>query len=76
MTVETNQPCVVLYSSNQLQGDFTIQEGVQARKYLGLCLETQGLPDAIHHPHFPSIVLDKGETYELKTVYSFGVEQA
>ena len=76
LTVETNQPCVVLYSSNQLQGDFTIQEGVQARKYLGLCLETQGLPDAIHHPHFPSIVLDKGETYELKTVYSFGVEQA
>lgn len=74
LTVETNQPSVVLYTGNQISDNFNIQEGIQGRKYLGVCLETQGLPDAIHHPKFPSVILDKDETYELKTTYTFGVQ--
>ena len=73
LIVETDQPCVVLYTGNQLGDDFMIR-GVQARKYLGLCLETQGLPDAVHHPHFPSVVLEKGGTYQAKTIYTFCVK--
>lgn len=38
LTVETDQPCVVLYTGNQLTGDFSIR-GTQPKKYLGLCLE-------------------------------------
>jgi aldose 1-epimerase len=72
LVVETDQPGVVLYTANQLDGDFMIR-GVPARKYLGLCLETQGLPDAVHHPHFPSIVLEKGKVYQAKTTYIFSV---
>jgi len=48
--------------------------GVPSRKYLGICLETQGLPDAIHHPTFPSVILDKEEKYRSVTKYRFGVE--
>ncbi|PKR83785.1 aldose epimerase family protein [Heyndrickxia camelliae] len=70
LRVETDQPSVVVYTSNQLEGDFHIA-GVQARKYLGVCLETQGYPDAIHHSHFPSIVLEKGERYRSTTTYYF-----
>jgi len=70
LRVETNQPSVVVYTSNQLEGNFQIS-GVQARKYLGVCLETQGYPDAIHHPHFPSVVVDKDETYQSMTTYHF-----
>lgn len=70
LRVETDQPSVVVYTSNQLEGDFHIS-GVQARKYLGVCLETQGYPDAIHHPNFPSIVLDKDEVYRSTTTYQF-----
>lgn len=70
LTMTTDEPFVVLYTGSQISDDFTIR-GVQARKYLGLCLETQGAPDAIHHPSLPSIVLEKGKTYERKTVYAF-----
>lgn len=70
LTIETDQPAVVLYTGNQLSSDYEIR-GVQSRKYLGLCLETQGLPDSIHHPHFPSSILEKGEMFRSKTTYKF-----
>lgn len=70
LLVETNQPAVVVYTSNQLEGNFDIR-GVKARPYLGICLETQGLPDAIHHSNFPSIVIKKGEQYQWETKYTF-----
>ncbi|MGV2939680.1 aldose epimerase family protein [Mesobacillus sp. LC4] len=73
LTVETDEPAVVVYSGNSLkeEGNF---RGVSSRKYLGICLETQNYPDSIHHPHFPSIVLDKGEMYASITKYKFGLE--
>ncbi|AZU60444.1 aldose epimerase family protein [Neobacillus mesonae] len=70
LTVRTNQPCVVLYTSNQLEGPFSIS-GVQARNYLGVCLETQGFPDAVHHPEFPSVILSPKEKYYQETTYRF-----
>jgi len=68
--VTTDQPCVVLYTGNQLAGPFSIA-GVRAENYLGVCLETQGFPDAIHHPEFPSVILNPEEVYYSKTVYRF-----
>ncbi|MCH6269130.1 aldose epimerase family protein [Neobacillus citreus] len=70
LRVTTDQPCVVLYTSNQLEGPFSIS-GVRARNYLGVCLETQGLPDAIHHPGFPTVILHPEEVYYSKTKYRF-----
>ncbi|MDC7763704.1 galactose mutarotase [Priestia aryabhattai] len=68
--VKTDQPSVVLYTGNHLDEEFEIR-GVHSEKYLGVCLETQGLPDAIHHKHFPSCVLKPGEKYEASTHYTF-----
>ncbi|MGG3467570.1 aldose epimerase family protein [Neobacillus pocheonensis] len=70
LMVTTDQPCVVVYTSNQLEGPFSIY-GVRARKYLGVCLETQGLPDAIHHPEFPSVILNPDDVYCSTTTYRF-----
>lgn len=70
LIIETDQPSVVIYSGNQLQDHYKIGN-VQSRKYLGLCLEVQGLPDAINHDHFPSVVLREGETYRSKSTYTF-----
>ncbi len=70
LVIETNEPSVVLYTGNMISDNFSVR-GVQAEKYLGLCLETQGLPDAIHHEHFPSVVTKKGSTYKRRTTYSF-----
>ncbi|HEU5140970.1 MAG TPA: aldose epimerase family protein, partial [Bacillales bacterium] len=39
LVIETDQPSVVLYTGNQLEGDFQIR-GTQSKKHLGVCLET------------------------------------
>lgn len=70
LMVTTDQPCVVVYTSNQLEAPFSIS-GVRARNYLGVCLETQGLPDAIHQPDFPSVILNPEEVYYSTTKYRF-----
>ncbi|AEH48195.1 aldose epimerase family protein [Parageobacillus thermoglucosidasius] len=72
LTVETDEVGVVVYTSNQLPDGLDLG-GTPSRKYLGICLETQGLPDAIHHPQFPSIVLPAGKEWVSTTVYRFGV---
>lgn len=72
LTVETDEVGVVVYSGNNLPSTGEIR-GVPSRKYLGICLETQGLPDAVHHPSFPSVILNKDETYQTSTKYKFGV---
>jgi len=70
LEITTDQPCVVLYTSNMLDGEFEISS-VKARNHLGVCLETQGLPDAIHHPHFPSVTLNPEDVYRAWTTYRF-----
>jgi aldose 1-epimerase len=72
LTIETDMPCVVLYSGNQLSGDEFEVRGVPVKNQLGLCLETQGLPDSIHQPHFPSSILEKGDVFKSVTKYKFG----
>ncbi|WP_077624584.1 aldose epimerase family protein [Sediminibacillus massiliensis] len=74
LAIETDAPSVVVYSGNQLTGEFQIG-GITAKKHLGICLETQGLPDAVHHDDFPSIVLKQGEQYQTKTRYKFSVNK-
>jgi aldose 1-epimerase len=32
-------------------------------KYSGFCLEDQAFPDAMHHPHFPNIVITPARPY-------------
>jgi aldose 1-epimerase len=74
VTVETDEAGVVVYSGNSLSQDGEIR-GVPSGKHLGICLETQGLPDAIHHPHFPSWILKKDEEFSSITTYRFGIEE-
>jgi len=70
LVVETDQPSVVLYTANML-GDSVVINGKKSRNHLGVCLETQGPPDSIHHPEFASAVLKKGEIYQTKTKFKF-----
>lgn len=72
LIVETDEPGVVVYTSNMLAEGIEIN-GVPSRQYLGVCLETQGLPDAIHHPNFPSWILEKDQKYSSMTKFRFEV---
>ncbi|PMC39178.1 galactose-1-epimerase [Bacillus sp. UMB0899] len=72
LVIETDQQSVVIYTSNMLEESINIR-GVKARKYLGICLETQGLPDSINHPQFSPCILNAGEEYNTSTTYKFTV---
>ncbi|MBO0997195.1 galactose mutarotase [Bacillus sp. SD075] len=74
LEMETDQPCVVIYSGNSLQGDIDIR-GKKAQKHLGVCLETQIPPNMISNPSFATAKLAANEIYESRTKYAFKVMQ-
>ena len=72
MEIATTQPGVQFYTSEFLKPT----KGVGGRMFNrrgALCLETQHFPDSVHQPHFPSIVLRPGQTYQHHTVHRFSV---
>jgi aldose 1-epimerase len=76
MTVLTTQPGFQLYTGNFVHEDAAPhgKGSVRYPRYGGFCLETQGFPDAVHHPDFPDSVLKKGDIYHSKTIYRFTVD--
>jgi aldose 1-epimerase len=71
LEVFTTEPGVQFYSGNFLDGK---EIGKAGKPYLyrsALALETQGFPDAINHPDFPSTVLRPGSEYKTSTVFRF-----
>ncbi|WP_053217935.1 aldose epimerase family protein [Virgibacillus senegalensis] len=72
MIVETDQPGMVMYTSNGLGEGLQLKERESA-PYLGVCFETQSSPASIHHEGFPSCFLPAGEDYYSRTVFQFGL---
>jgi len=70
MTTTTTLPGMQVYSANFLT-ERKGKGGAMMDKRYALCLETQRYPDAIHNPHFPSIVLTPDKAYHEVTTYSF-----
>ena len=70
MEVYTDLPGVQIYSGNFLDEEVGKQDIVYRHRQ-GICFETQGYPDAIHHENFPSAVCKKGEVYQTTTIYKF-----
>ncbi|KAK1363390.1 Aldose 1-epimerase [Heracleum sosnowskyi] len=56
MELWTNQPGVQFYTSNMIYNEKG-KSGFVYQKYAGLCLETQGFPDAVNQPNFPSQII-------------------
>ena len=66
----TDQPGLQFYSGNFLNGATGKGGEVYAHRS-GCCLETQGYPNAINEPGFPSVLLMPGEEYRQFTVHRF-----
>lgn len=75
LSVQTNQPGVVMYTGNHLEEGLPLTEN-KTRKYLGLCLETQGSPASLHHIGFPSIIREDGEVNKTQTIFTFGLSES
>lgn len=71
MTIETNQPGMVMYTANALTEGMPLAGGT-SKNYLGVCFETQASPASLQLDTIPSVKLAAGERYEKKTVFSFG----
>ncbi|XP_039748310.1 galactose mutarotase-like [Pararge aegeria] len=73
----SDQPGVQLYTSNFLPSPsepaLIGKQGVGYRRHGAFCLETQNYPDAIHHPGFPSAILQPGDVNRHRVNYRFGV---
>lgn len=70
MKAYTTLPGVQFYAGNFID-EQKGKDGACYRERMGLCLETQYFPDAIHHSDFPSCVFGGREEYDSETVYRF-----
>ncbi len=74
MMLFTDAPGVQLYTGNFLGGSFEGKEGCRYGQYAGFCLETQGFPDAVNVPAFPSVILEPGDVYAHHMAYDMYVK--
>jgi aldose 1-epimerase len=75
LEVYTNEPGVQVYTGNFLDGTVTGKKGVVYPQRASVCLETQHYPDTPNKAHWPSAVLEPGQTYRSQCIYKFGVEK-
>jgi aldose 1-epimerase len=75
LEIATTEPGIQFYSGNFLDGTITGKGGRVYKQRTGFCLETQHYPDSPNHPSFPSSILQPGQTYASKTVFTFGVKK-
>ena len=75
LEVYTNEPGIQVYTGNFLDGTVKGKNGIVYKQRSGICLETQHYPDSPNKPHFPSVILNPGDTYKSVCVYKFGVEK-
>ncbi|MEU1281875.1 aldose epimerase family protein [Streptomyces sp. NPDC005805] len=71
MEVWTTEPGIQVYTANQLDGAFCDPSGRPLRRYAGICLETQHLPDSPNRPDFPSTVVRPGTPWHSRTEFRF-----
>lgn len=69
----TNAPGMQFYTGNYVNG-VVGKGGAVYGKHSGVCLETQGFPNAINQPNFPSIVVRPSESYQHTMLFEFSVE--
>ncbi|KAK1316695.1 hypothetical protein QJS10_CPA05g01437 [Acorus calamus] len=70
LDIWTNAPGMQFYTGNYVNG-VVGKSGAVYGKHAGLCLETQGFPNAINQPNFPSVVVQPGEKYKHSMVFEF-----
>ena len=70
MEVYTDLPGVQIYGGGYIENEVG-KDGNVYQRYQGICFETQGYPDAINQPNFPSTIVRKGEIYKTSTMYRF-----
>ncbi|XP_071731079.1 uncharacterized protein [Rutidosis leptorrhynchoides] len=74
MKLTTNAPGVQFYTGNYID-NVKGKDGCVYEAHAGLALETQGFPDSVNHPNFPSQIVNPGQIYKHRMLYTFSIEQ-
>jgi aldose 1-epimerase len=74
LEIRTTEPGLQFYSGNFLDGTLTGKGGQVYHHRTGFCLETQHFPDTPNQPAFPSTLLQPGQVYRSRSVYTFSVQ--
>ncbi len=69
----TDQPGVVLYTSNHFNSSELGKDQKPLNKHAAFCLEPQHFPDAPNHGNFPCITIRAGEHYKSRNQFTFGL---
>ncbi|CAH9069383.1 unnamed protein product [Cuscuta europaea] len=72
MKLDATAPGVQLFTANSLK-DRKGKEGALYQAYAGVCLETQGFPDAVNHDNFPSTIITQDNPYYHSMSISFTI---
>lgn len=72
LTVQTDEPSIVIYTGNKIGSGYDFSNG-PAKDYLGICLETQKPPNSVKYSQLQSSLLRKGELYNSSTSYRFSI---
>ncbi|KAL5582337.1 hypothetical protein UlMin_014779, partial [Ulmus minor] len=73
MELSTDAPGVQFYTANYVK-DLKGKSGFVYQAHAALCLETQGFPDAVNHPNFPSTIVTKGKPYKHNMLFKFSTK--
>lgn len=74
LEVITDQPGILLYTGNFLNGSEKGYNGAPYNFRTALCLETGHFPDSPIFPDFPSTLINPGVTFRSTTIYRFSVK--
>jgi aldose 1-epimerase len=71
MIIATTLPGVQFYNGHKIFEQNQVGKGgYRYPRWAGICLETQGFPNAVNHDNFPSMVVRPGDLYSHKTTYA------
>ncbi len=73
LEIRTTEPGMQFYSGNFLDGTLHGKKGVVYQQHYGFAMETQHFPDSPNKPQFPSTILQPGQEYHSRSIYTFSV---
>lgn len=69
LKVQTSANSLVLFSSTGFNGDFLVNGTRKMTSQLGLAIEPQMLPDAVHHSGFGNVIISPSKPMMYQNVY-------
>ena len=72
--VNTTEDAVVVYSCNKVDIPYELEKHT-LKKYSGITIETQQMPDIVNTTEFDKVVIEPNKPYQSKTIFHFSIEK-